>query len=59
MLYFYCLVPFISVLVLSRTGAASVGATHFSCRMNTVVCFLEWGGGGGFRKVVVFGCLPK
>jgi len=41
MLYFYCLVPFISVLVLQRTGTASVGAAHFSCRMNMVVCFLE------------------
>jgi hypothetical protein len=47
MLYFYCLVPFISVIVLSRTGTASVGAAHFSCRMNMVVCFLEWGEGVG------------
>jgi hypothetical protein len=39
MLYFYCLVPFISVLVLSLTGTASVGAAHFTCRMNPVVCF--------------------
>jgi hypothetical protein len=55
MLYCYCLVPFISVSVLSFTGIASVGATQFSCRINPVVCFLERvgaGGGGGSSKVV-------
>jgi hypothetical protein len=46
MLYFYCLVPFISVIVLSLTGKASVGAGYFSCRINPGVCFLEGGGGG-------------
>ena len=37
MLYFYCLVPFISLLVLSLVGTAYVGAAHISCRMNPVV----------------------
>jgi hypothetical protein len=46
MLYFYCFVPFISVLVSALTGTPSVGAAHFSCRMNTVVCLLLEGGGG-------------
>ena len=46
MLYFYCLVPFVSVIVLSLTGTVSVGTAHFTCRMNTVVCFLERGGMG-------------
>jgi len=43
MLYFYCLSPFISVLVLSLTGTASVGVAHNFCWMNTLVCFLELG----------------
>jgi hypothetical protein len=42
---FYCLVPFISVIVLLLTGTASVGAAHFSCRINPFVCFLEGGFG--------------
>ena len=38
MLYFSCLPAFISVLALSLTGTVSVGAAHFSCRINPVVC---------------------
>ena len=43
-LYFYCLAAFTSVPVFSRTGTASVGTAHFSCRMNLVVFFGRWVG---------------